>query len=140
MNNQINNNMLNFNINQNYINNQFNNNIPNFNIYQNNMNNVMNATYNSIFFPKVFSLNQFDSILYQIRNQNYSCLYFLEGEKNETSFGFFCRILYNSKRINFLISKYNNYIKENYNKNKTICIKDSFYEKKNKFRKYNNIF
>ena len=122
--------MLNFNINQNNMNNQFNNNIPNFNINQNNMNNVMNVNYDSIFFPKAFSLNQIDSILYQIRNQNYSCLCFLEGEKNETSFGFFCRILYNSKRINVLISKYNNYIKENYNKNKTICIKVSFNEKK----------
>jgi hypothetical protein len=131
MNNQINNNMFNFNINQNNMNNQFNNNIPNFNINQNNTNNVMNINYNSIFFPNTFfSLYQIYTILYQIRNQNYSCLCFIEDKKDETSFGFFCRILYNSKRIKVIISKYNNYIKENYNKNKTICIKDSFYEKK----------
>jgi hypothetical protein len=66
-----------------------------------------------------------------MRNQKFlcKCKFSIGNEKNILSsdamkcMGFFCSILYKSKKINVVIAEYNNSIKEYYDKNKILVFK-----------------
>jgi hypothetical protein len=122
MNEQFNNNMVNFNTNQSNMNNQINNDMPNFNMNQNN--NIMSfRMYNNdisnfsetkdCFFLDPISLDTINLILYQMKNQKFfcKCKFSIVNENNIVSsdamkcMGFFCSILYKSKKINVVIAE-----------------------------------